>query len=516
MKSDNHRQSGRVVSLGTQDRSKSRKGVAVFINYERVEEHVCVCAVLECDGSNECCGFGKWQLMDGFRIRTFSDRRVEVVSRSLKNSGGDVSRLEKLKRRDVVLNKGIDEQTYKEALMTNTGEGNGDEVRVKIAKGSGNPSGDIVVGSVATEAVQIATTNKDQSRLKQCLVGQINPMYDPKFVQQVLVANGFRVKVSSWSGFYVVIQFEEVEQMDIFWDLKESVLKPWFEEIDTVERFMKEQKLKVWVSLEGIPLEAWSESTMFAIGSCWGRVIQIDSDTVERKLLDKARLLLGVKCLPRIPPQISLVLKGVLYFLKVSCSTFEDEHCWIDGKRPNSDLENPPKEVEKGHDLGDSFSSDQPIEEQLYEVHVEGGVESNTSSGHIVSIEPILDPVSGLYSITPKLITRSKRNNLVDLCSSLINRPSRVGFSPLNNKGSNWSQEAEIREARHEKLLRKADGGESSQKGDTSESNARIKEVEGLYELLEQKLAGGIVDSLTVSDLKEARGKLWALIRREE
>ncbi|KAK8713146.1 hypothetical protein V6N13_148369 [Hibiscus sabdariffa] len=473
--------------------------------------------------------------MDGFRIRTFSDRRVEVVSRSLKNSGGDVSRLEKLKRRDVVLNKGIDEQTYKEALMTNTGEGNGDEVRVKIAKGSGNPSGDIVVGSVATEAVQIATTNKDQSRsvvqrLRMSIVG--------------LMARG---RIVTW----------RILRVEIMTDL----------------------------------------------GKCDGGM-------------------------------------SLLRSLRV----------W---KRET-------KEVEKGHDLGDSFSSDQPIEEQLYEVHVEGGVESNTSSGHIVSIEPILDPVSGLYSITPKLITRSKRNNLVDLCSSLINRPSRVGFSPLNNKGSNWSQEAEIREARHEKLLRKADGGESSQKGDTSmaearfslelcenlgltfneeredfkcalinvygshnveerihmfdelikctnvlqvlviivgdfniirtkeekigvifqisavrefsdfietmslvgipltrddkdyvkciekvclesrglgignilknckrvskdwvsnlagESNARIKEVEGLYELLEQKLAGGIVDSLTVSDLKEARGKLWALIRREE
>ncbi|KAL4355296.1 hypothetical protein GQ457_06G015720 [Hibiscus cannabinus] len=47
------------------------------------------------------------------------------------------------------------------------------------------------------------------------------------------------------------------------------------------------------------------------------------------------------------------------------------------------------------------------------------------------------------------------------------------------------------------------------------ESNVRIKEVEGIYELLEHKLDGGIVDSLIVSDLKEARGKLWALIRRE-
>ncbi|KAL4278182.1 hypothetical protein GQ457_03G030870 [Hibiscus cannabinus] len=48
------------------------------------------------------------------------------------------------------------------------------------------------------------------------------------------------------------------------------------------------------------------------------------------------------------------------------------------------------------------------------------------------------------------------------------------------------------------------------------ESKARIKEVEELCEVIERRIAAGIAVPSSVSELKEARGKLWALIRREE
>ncbi|KAL4386887.1 hypothetical protein GQ457_09G026990 [Hibiscus cannabinus] len=460
---------------------------------------------------------------------------------------------------------------------------------------------------------------------------------------------------------------------------------------------MREQKLKVWVSLEGLPLEAWSESTLFTIGSRWGRVIQIDSDSVERKRLDKARLLLEVKCLSRIPPQIAVKLNGELYFLKVSSAAFKDELRWIDGSRPTSAMKNSPGgddgelrklwrgkesveilessengdnsltefktcgvggtsaecvglgavglsreekllelDIDDGHSglkefpenlqkVGESFSTDQPFKEQLYEVQVDGGADSNMSSSHSVHIEPILDPVSGLQvGFSPSEIKGSKRGqeverredryevqggkedvgklnqlgdlrlaeaeaSLEDFKCALINvyGPHDVGersqmfdnlskcifdlqvpvivggdFNVVRTKeekigsilpksisdhnpvclsmvSSSWGPRpfkwfnflADDKDYVHcvEKVCSESSGvgignilrnckrvSKDWVSNFAGESKARIKEVEELCEGIERRIAAGIAVPSSVSELKEARGKLWALIRREE
>ncbi|KAK8673191.1 hypothetical protein V6N13_111540 [Hibiscus sabdariffa] len=227
-------------------------------------------------------------------------------------------------------------------------------------------------------------------------------------------------------------------------------------------------------------------------------------------------MLLGVSCLSRIPPLFHIEVNGEKSFSKVSCSAFEDEHCWIDGWKTNgvqrnylSDehdslgssrvgkepVETPetlgreskllanfnccglrgttlsrtssegsgPRGVgeqldqdyaddmlgkstrfDKEQDLGLSNSSDRPSRNQLVEVQVEGGADSYTSSGHIVSIEPVLDPVSGLFSVKPRGVEAS--------------------------------------EVMPEALMGKAVGGEPSQKGDkiTDEAKASLEICENL------------------------------------
>ncbi|KAK9006840.1 hypothetical protein V6N11_019171 [Hibiscus sabdariffa] len=256
---------GRANSSVLQGQSKRRKGVAVFVNY--VSKRIHPLALREAfseygkvldvyiafnnrkrTGSRSMFAFVRFsnvleamaavemtngRLMDGFRIRTFLDKGAAVESRSLKNSKVANFRSEKMKSRQAGHDKGIDERLYKVVLMLNKGNGKSVEVPVEPVKGS-------TVGLEASEAMQIVTLEKDSEWLIQCLVRQIKAMYDPEFVQRVLVADGFKVKIHCWSGSYVLIHFEEIEQMEIFWDLKESLLKSWFEDIDTVENFGKE------------------------------------------------------------------------------------------------------------------------------------------------------------------------------------------------------------------------------------------------------------------------------------
>ncbi|KAK8579183.1 hypothetical protein V6N13_142400 [Hibiscus sabdariffa] len=273
---------------------------------------------------------------------------------------------------------------------------------------------------------------------------------------------------------------------------------------------MKLRKLRVWISLEGLPLEAWNEYVLSFMGSRWGDVIRLDQDTVERNRFDVARILIGVKCLSTIPPFLPIVLNGEKFCLKVSIAAFEDERCWIDNKKMNGFAESSPESlcdspgrscmgkelyddfkvlenVEKTiafntkrdksgssssrarleysnnisrvvfpiqHDLGPDFwpeGNNRPAKEvgvpsrvgiidsetsngrdQLFEVCVEGGSDSNELSGHSVSIEPVFYLVSGLYSV--KLIPLYKGNLFSGICSKFNNRYQWMVVSPFHCK----------------------------------------------------------------------------------
>ncbi|KAL4341440.1 hypothetical protein GQ457_08G019460 [Hibiscus cannabinus] len=459
------------------------------------------------------------RIMDGFRIKTFLDREANVESMKLKGKGNVVVCEKRVQRKEAGYDKGVDEQSYKEVLMFNEGDRKGEEVHTEPVKGvktqvkPAKSFGRIIKGSTTglkvEEPLQFVNMKSDPGWLNQCLVGQI---YDPDFIQQVLVAEGFKVKICCWSGYYVVIQLEEIEQVEIFWDLKESMLKSWFTDIDTVENFRKEQKLKVWAIIEGIPVEAWNESTLIDMGSRWGKVIQIESETLERKMLDKARLLLRVRCLSRIPPLCLVEVNGLKEPVetpeimgKESKSLADINFCGLRGTTvactslgdggPKGEKEQLNREFagdircNMDQDLGLTNYSDRPNGNHLFEVQVEEGAESYSSSGHSVAIEPVLDPVSGLFSVKPRLITRLKNNNLMGRCSSLMNRPCRVGFSPLKGSYPDTVKGVEFHETRPEDKMGKADGGRSPHKF-SEEAKASLEICENIGLIFNEKREG--------------------------
>ncbi|KAL4313034.1 hypothetical protein GQ457_01G003880 [Hibiscus cannabinus] len=174
---------------------------------------------------------------------------------------------------------------------------------------------------------------KDLAWLEYSLVGQVKSMYDANFVQEILRSEGFKVKVSVWSGSYVIIQFEEEEQLPIFWDLKNSMLRDWFDDIDTVDHFSDNKKQKVWVNLENVPLEVWNDVVFESIVNRWGSVIRIEEDTSNKIRLDCARILTGVRFRSDIPSSANIFVNGARYCIKVSIDEYEEERCWIDGDR---------------------------------------------------------------------------------------------------------------------------------------------------------------------------------------
>ncbi|KAK8562412.1 hypothetical protein V6N12_010493 [Hibiscus sabdariffa] len=226
-----------------------------------------------------------------------------------------------------VYSKVSKDKSYKDALLEHLKPQMQDETHVVGGQKKEKSSGRETINIMAS------IPSSDLDWLNQCFVGQVKGMYDADFVQQALRSDGFKVKVSVWSGFYVIIHCLEVEQVAILWDLKQSLLESWFEEIDTLANFMSETKLKIWVSIEGIPIHAWHPSVIKSVASHWGKVIKVDEDTISRNIFDCAWVLVGVSSVSDISLFVDVSINGEKFNVKVSTSEFEDNRCWIDEGR---------------------------------------------------------------------------------------------------------------------------------------------------------------------------------------
>ncbi|KAK8533846.1 hypothetical protein V6N13_028464 [Hibiscus sabdariffa] len=317
-------------------------------------------------------------------------------------------------------------------------------------------------------------------------VGQVKGMYDANFVEQALKSEGFKVKVSPWSGFFVIIHFVEQEQIQIFWDLKASLLKSWFVNIDTVEHFSSEKKLKVWVTLENLPLVAWNDEIFKSIVSRWGTVLKTDEDTSQKNKFDCARILTGVKHLADVPKFAVIFINRVCYNITVLVAEYEDERRWIDTEEPKgqqgenladfSDEENNWRFEDFGHCVldktavdvpktleneanefpaGDRDTRDRvkdnhvdyikhglPIEipkdnDSMIEVPIRCDLEtSKDSSGSSEPCASTLDKETGLFSIKPKGIKN------ISVWNTNLSRPNldRLHAKPSRNNILNKSR----------------------------------------------------------------------------
>ncbi|KAK8480123.1 hypothetical protein V6N12_013131 [Hibiscus sabdariffa] len=303
-----------------------------------------------------------------------------------------------------------------------------------------------------TNIIQVNVSEYEREWIKSCAIGQIKAMYDTELVQQALQTDDFKITVSQWSGFYVVIIFEEDEQIPIFWDLKESLLKTWFTDIDNVDNFMNKKKLRVWVHTEGMPLMAWQESMFNIIGSRWGNVIWIEEETLKRLRFDGAQ--------QSNNPFGKLTRETTK---AADCNVFgNSEKLWSDGGFINN-LEGVfprviPNERGVGPTLGetqedglDTLGSSQTSTlggstgaDPLIEVPVDADLGSFDSSKRSLSVEPVFDPRTGLYSIRPKSLRYLSCLNSFPPGLCLVN--NKVG---LNNKmgksGSSSGQDSDKR-----------------------------------------------------------------------
>ncbi|KAK8580073.1 hypothetical protein V6N12_070359 [Hibiscus sabdariffa] len=282
------------------------------------------------DEARRAIELGNGRKMDGFIIKCFLGRSYSTLL-PVKGIRTDKQDMVKPKVGND-LSKVTDGRSYKEALLSY-------EAKIPVKSTDRTEiSTDFVKGDEAGhrkpdfEPYHFSVPKKELEWLDRCIIGQVKWMYDADFVQQALCSKGFIVKVCTWSGFYSIIQFDEEEQIQIFWDLQESMLRNWFVDLHTLEHFTSNYKLKVWIILE-------NDGIFKAIGNKWGRVLKIDEDTTLKNRFNNARILITVKQRTNVPQTINLFINGTQYCIKVSIADYEDERVWINADVPEFSID---------------------------------------------------------------------------------------------------------------------------------------------------------------------------------
>lgn len=87
-------------------------------------------------------------------------------------------------------------------------------------------------------------------------------------------------------------------------------VKPWRNEPASLERF-------VWLSCQGMPLNAWNANTFKRIGELWGSFIMVEEDTLKDIDFVKGKVLIATKLVTKIDRWIKLEVQGVMYDVKI-------------------------------------------------------------------------------------------------------------------------------------------------------------------------------------------------------
>ena len=101
-------------------------------------------------------------------------------------------------------------------------------------------------------------------------------------------------------GPFILFKFEGVSEAErvlhwgVNWFNSKSFFLEWWNLLATCLK-KDRGKCKVWVRILGLPLHLWGKALFKRLGEACGRFVTVDEDTMERRNLQWARVLVGIR-----------------------------------------------------------------------------------------------------------------------------------------------------------------------------------------------------------------------------
>ncbi|GJQ94393.1 hypothetical protein Tco_0005532 [Tanacetum coccineum] len=307
----------------------------------------------------------------------------------------------------------------------------------------------------------------DDSCLKECdfsnsLMCQVNDVTVIPNLNIILEEEGFQsTSISYLGGLWVLIKFDSVDTLEKF--RIHVGIGSWFSSIKQPSNSFVSNERIVWISIEGLPTNAWTNNTFSKIAQKWGELIVWEDS--EEKYLSRKHICLKTKVHVIINECFKVIIKGVVYWIRAKeldawVPKFSNENDDSSSDEDGSEDEfNGAANEEPGskHDGFDDFvtsdiPANEPSNEYVSETHDIQNLESSEDKENQVPIKEnslSCDP----FNIYPLL--RKKGNNNINTKDSDPTFPP--GFTPVSVHLSNDEGSASVNNNQHSSSGKKSD-----------------------------------------------------------
>ncbi|KAK8675033.1 hypothetical protein V6N13_033106 [Hibiscus sabdariffa] len=154
--------------------------------------------------------------------------------------------------------------------------------------------------------------------LDRCAIGWCkSPILNANLVEAMRSADIVGFQMMRISGDRVLLIFDDVGVRTRM--LASDSMSKWF---DRVVEWNEEDCAmgcrRVWISIFGVSIHAWSRETFERVMSHWGNVILMAKETLEPSSFERGRVLIETGVLDRIEERLELVVEGRKFSIRLS------------------------------------------------------------------------------------------------------------------------------------------------------------------------------------------------------
>ncbi|KAJ4829582.1 hypothetical protein Tsubulata_031645 [Turnera subulata] len=144
-------------------------------------------------------------------------------------------------------------------------------------------------GSAMVADTAFVPTSDTMAWLARCVVGVLKDPCKMDSAQLIWHLHGFgQVEVSDLGGDSILVCFPTMADRTRFLDDVPEWAHLWFQSLKPWSQGMRATNRRCWLTLRGVPLNAWCHEFFMMIGSVFGSLLQMDPDTASRRYLGEA------------------------------------------------------------------------------------------------------------------------------------------------------------------------------------------------------------------------------------
>ncbi|KAK3227568.1 hypothetical protein Dsin_007430 [Dipteronia sinensis] len=171
-------------------------------------------------------------------------------------------------------------------------------------------------------------TSSDIGWLERSAIGELIDFSKVTQVNERLSDRGFRFSSSYLGGKAVLWTFESTHENEgfirngFFWKDTFRSMKKWSESLEN-------QPKSVWINIAGLPLRFWNIYFFQKIGNRFGELLLVESDTLQRKRMDRAQLLVAINGNRPCPKYVKVATGSRPFLVKVEENSVPVDPAWV-------------------------------------------------------------------------------------------------------------------------------------------------------------------------------------------